>query len=155
VTTGGKSFDVTIDFPPEKYNNIYTLNLATETLTPGTSLSRNITLITLRVSLTLLIEGIVFFLFGYRTKRSWITFLAANLITQGFLNVWLSANPQPFNNYIIFNLIGGEILVFIIELIAFLVLVNEHPRWRTVLYVMAANFFSLLLGGWLITVLPI
>jgi hypothetical protein len=105
--------------------------------------------------LTLIIEGIVFFLFGYRRKRSWLVFIIVNLVTQGILNIWLAGNYSPLNNYLIFSLIGGEIVVFIVEIIAFLILVKEHGRLRTASFVVLANLLSLIAGGYLITVLPV
>ena len=36
--------------------------------------------------MTLLIEGALFFAFGFRKKLSWVLFIIINLITQGLLN---------------------------------------------------------------------
>ncbi len=155
VSTGGRAFEITLDTPLKSYNNIFTLNLSSQTLTPGKSLSRLIALTSLRISLTLVIEAIVFFLFGYRSRRSWITFLVVNLVTQGFVNIWFLGNVNPLESYIILSLILVEILVFIVELVAFTILVREHGRLRTSLFVMTANLLSLILGGYLITVLPV
>lgn len=153
-TTSSKSLEITINVPPT-YNNIFTLDLKNETLSPGKSLSRSIALPSLRIILTLIIEGIVFFLFGYRKKKSWLVFIIVNLITQGILNIVLAGNLSPLNSYLIFDLIGGEIVVFIVEIIAFLSLVDEHGRLRTALFVILANSLSLIAGGYLITVLPV
>jgi hypothetical protein len=155
VTTGGKTFEVRLDAPLDRYNNIFTLNLKDQTLVPGNSISREIGLTALRILLTLAIEGVVFFLFGYRSKRSWIVFLAVNLVTQVFLNIWLLGNTAPLDSYIILTLFFGEAFVFVAELAAFLILLKEHGRLRTVLYVMAANLLSLILGGYLIVALPV
>jgi hypothetical protein len=155
VTTKDRTFEIVLDTPLESYNNIFTLDLEKRTLIPGKLLSRHITLISLRVVLTLIIEAIVFFLFGYRRKKSWLIFLIINLFTQGLLNIWLSGSTTPLESYIIFSLIGGEMLVFIVEMIAFLIFVNEHHRLRTALYVIMANLLSSIAGGYLITVLPV
>jgi hypothetical protein len=155
ITTGGNSFEITLDTPLNSYNNVFTLDLKRQTLNPGKSLSRSITLISLRVALTLIIEGMVFFLFGFKKKKSWLIFLIINLITQGFLNFMLGQNANIMNSYLIFTLIAGEILVLIFEMIAFLFLVKEHGRLRTALYVIAANLLSLIAGGYLITVFPV
>lgn len=156
ITTGGKAFEITLDAPLNRYDNIFTLNLADQTLTPGGSVSRSIALPALRISLTLVIEGIIFFLFGYRSKRSWITFLAVNLVSQAFINIWLLGNVKPLQDeFLFFTLFFAEVLVFIFEMIIFLAVVNERNRWRTALFVMAANLASLILGGYLISVLPV
>jgi hypothetical protein len=154
ISTSGSSFEIKLSTPLKSYNNIFTLDLGSKTLTTGKSLSRSLTLLSIRIGLTLMIEGIVFFIFGFRKKISWIIFLIVNLLTQGTLYVWLNSY-SPFNNYIIFSLIFGEILVFIVEIIAFLIIVKEHRRLRTFLYVIVANIFSLIVGGYLITILPI
>ena len=153
VTTGGRTFDITIGTALKSYNNIFTLNLEKQTLISGTPLSRAIGSAFARVLLTLILEAIVFFLFGYRSKKSWLVFLFVNLFTQVVLNVILFGNYFRLNGYLIFSLIFGEILVFVIELIAFSLLVNEYSRSRTALYVITANLLSLALGGYLITLL--
>jgi hypothetical protein len=51
-------------------------------------------------------------------------------------------------------MIAAEILIFIIEMAVFLIFVREHHRWRTAGYVFTANPLSLVLGGFLITLLP-
>lgn len=154
INTGDSSFEILLEEPLNKYNNIYTLDLVNQTLTVGKLLSRSIFLVSLRIALTLLIEAIVFWLFGFRNKWSWITFLTVNLITQGALNIWLNGFA-PLGSYLVFTLIFGEILVFISEIIVFLTLVKEHRPRRTLLYVITANFLSLFVGGYIITVLPI
>jgi hypothetical protein len=117
-------------------------------------LSRSILLVSMRIILTLAIEAIIFRLFGFRNKKSWIAFLIINLITQGALNIWLNGFA-PLASYLVFTLIFGEILVFIAEIIAFSALIKEHRRWRILLYVITANLLSLFAGGYMITVLPI
>jgi hypothetical protein len=109
----------------------------------------------LRILLTLAIEACVFWLFGYRDKRSWIAFLVINLITQASVNIWLISGFDPLGSYLVLMLIFAEILVFIFELIAFLIVIKEHGKLRTAGYVMAANLLSLVAGGYLITVLPV
>jgi len=100
-TTSSRNFEITVNVSLPSYNNIFTLNLKNQTLSPGKSLSRSIALPSLRVILTLIIEGIVFFLFGYRRKKSWLVFITVNLVTQGILNIWLAGNYSPLNNYLI------------------------------------------------------
>jgi hypothetical protein len=156
ITTGNMTFDIMLDTPLQTYNNIFTLDLESQTLTPGKLLSRSISLFALRLILTLIIEAVVFFLFGYRKKRSWMIFLIINLITQGALYIWLNGLFTPLaNGYIILTLIFGEILVFTVEMSVFLTFIKEHHRLRTALFVIAANLFSLIAGGYLITTLPV
>lgn len=154
ISTGESSFNILLEKPLKKYNNIFTLDLNNQTLILGKSLSRSILLVSLRVILTLIIEAIVFWLFGFRNKKSWIAFLIINLVTQGALNIWLNGFV-PLGSYLVFSLIFGEFFVFIAEIILFLTFIKEHSRGRNLLYVIMANFLSLFAGGYIITVLPI
>jgi hypothetical protein len=155
VSTGGKTFEIVLDTPLKSYNNIFTLDLDSQTLTPGKLLSISITLLSLRIILTIIIEAIVFYLFGFRRKKSWLVFLIVNLFTQGLLNIWLNVISNPLNSYLVLTLILGEILVIIIEMTAFLIFVKEHHPLETALYVIVANVLSLFAGGYLISVLPL
>lgn len=154
ITTESKSFEILLDKPLTAYNNIFTLDLKEKELIPGKSLKRSITLVSLRMILTIIIEAMVFFLFGYRQRRSWSIFIITNLITQGFLNVWLNGF-SPLNNYIVISLVIAEIQIFIFELFAFVTFIKEYSRIKTSIYVLLANVLSLIVGGYIITILPI
>jgi hypothetical protein len=52
-------------------------------------------------------------------------------------------------------MIFAEVFIFIIEMAVFLLFIKEHRCWRTAGYVLIANLLSLILGGYLITVLPL
>lgn len=154
ISAASGDFEILLDEPLKTYNNIFTLNLKERTLKPGKSLSRTIKLVSVRVILTLIIEGAIFLLFGYREKKSWVYFLIINLMTQGALNIWLNGFT-PLQSYLFFTLVFGEIWVFIAEMIAFSVLVKEQGRIKTIAYVLIANALSLILGGYMISMLPI
>jgi hypothetical protein len=136
-----------------KYNNILTLDMKSETLTVGQAPLRVPALVAMRVLLTLLIEGIIFLLFGFRQKRSWLVFTVVNLITQAGINAMLTG--PDLSNYWIFGYLFGEILVLAAELTAFLNLVKEFKKGRVALYVIVANMASLIIGGLVITYLPV
>jgi hypothetical protein len=155
IVSAKTSFETTITIVPRSYSNTYVLNLNRQTLTKGIPVSRAINLVTLRIVLTLAIEAAVFFAFGYREKKSWIVFIVVNLVTQGILNVNLANVSNPLDSYVIFYLIFGEALVFLVETAVFLILITESRRWITFLYVMSANLLSLIVGGLLISILPV
>lgn len=159
VTTGNVTFEITLDIPLNTFNNIFTLDLSGQTLTVGKSWSRSIeraiNLTILRVVITFIIEGGLFFLFGYRRKRSWLIFLAVNLFTQVLLNIWINMNFNPLDSYIFSGLLFLEMIILVIELVAFLLFVQEHGRMRTALFVIIANVLSFIAGGYLITLLPV
>jgi hypothetical protein len=137
----------------ETYNNLFYYDLEDQTLTPGKSFSRTIIYTALRILLTIAIEALIFYLFGFRDKNSWIIFIVINLITQGALNIWLNSFSSV-TGYIIFSLIFGEIFVFIFEEIAMLKLIKEQRKLVTFIYVLIANFCSLYFGGYLLQYIP-
>jgi hypothetical protein len=155
VSSRTTSFAITLESLLYAWENVYTLDLKNQTLTPGKSVSLMIAVAATRIIVTLAIEGLVFLLFGYRNKKSWMIFLVINLTTQGFLTFTISTNTNPLNSYLIFGLVLVEFLIFIVETIAFMALINEHRRLRTFFYVIAANFASLIAGSLLLSVLPI
>lgn len=134
------------------YDNLFTLNISNQSIEEGKSPVRNFILISMRIILTLLIEGLIFLAFGYRNKRSWIVFLIINLLTQGVLNVLLNA---PYLGYWIIGFIFYEFIIFIIEMIAFPLILKEYKRKRAVIYAFVANLASLILGGVILTYLPV
>ncbi|MBM7615757.1 hypothetical protein [Alkaliphilus hydrothermalis] len=154
VQSEGREFQISIEAPLKMYNNVYTLDINNQSITKGKSLGRSITLVSIRIAFTLLIEGIIFYLLAFRTKKSWSIFLVVNLMTQGLLNIWINGF-SPMTSYIIFSLFFWEIIILIIELMVFLKLLRENNRLVQISYVILANFLSLWAGGYLITVLPI
>lgn len=154
VQSSEKSFQCALPTSTFKmYNNLLTLDFEQESLKIGQSPLRVPLLVSMRVVLTLIIEGMIFLLFGYRKKASWIAFLIINLITQGGLNALLTGpNLSP---YWMIGFILGEIIVLITETIAFASLVKEFRKGKAVLYSISANTASLIAGGYLISYLPV
>lgn len=136
------------------YDRVITLDFAAQTIAAGKLLSRSILLVGMRVVFTLAIESLVFFLFGFRQKRSWLVFLAMNILTQGMLNISLN-DGVPLANYLMLSLILLECGVFLAETAGALLFIKEHSRLRRVTFVWVANLLSLVLGGLLIIVLPV
>jgi len=155
VTTKGESFACTLDAPLQHYNNVATLDLSNRVLTPGKYPLRSVLLVSIRVLLTLLLEGMIFWLFGFRKKRSWLTFLFINLVTQGALNIWLGGGGSLLPSYLIISLIIAEFFVFAAELLAFPIFTQEHKKSRVLIYVFSANLVSLIAGGYIISALPV
>ena len=154
LITDNKIEIVYIGIPGARYSNLYTLDYESKTLTEGTSSSRAWIYALVRLLLTLIIEALIFFFFGFRKGKSWTLFIIINLVTQGVLNIWLNTFPSV-DYYLIFMLIGAEVFVIIAEMIGFLLFVKEHKKIRRFTYVAVANYISLILGGHLITYMPI
>ncbi|MBP2023671.1 hypothetical protein J2Z44_003513 [Clostridium punense] len=155
ISTAKESFECTITEPLKEYDNVFTLDMANKQLIPGKSKLRDILLVVIRVILTLIIEGIVFWLLGFRQKRSWIIFLFINLFTQGALNFWLNWGGFVIESYLIIKLFIGEWFVFLFEVIAFPLLIKERQKATMVGYAFLANLVSLFAGGVIIAALPI
>lgn len=155
VTYDDIEFEYITKEPLTLYNEILTLDLESQTMIPGKHPLRTFKLLSLRVGLTLIIEGILFWSFGFRRRRSWYLFLAVNLITQVGLNLWLNGALNSVSGYLIFALIIGEFFVFLIEMISLPLLINEKTKRRIILYAFVANLVSLIVGSILITSLPL
>ncbi|MBE6598022.1 MAG: hypothetical protein E7638_01120 [Ruminococcaceae bacterium] len=153
-----EDISLTLSLPsdlPQRYNNIFTLNLDNGTLTDSYSPRRDILLIGMRVGITLVVEtAILFFAFGYREKRTWLVFLIANLATQTLLNLVLTGDIPPLG-YWQFAYYGGELLIFITEAFVFARYFREHTKKRAVLGAVVANTVSLITGALLLTNLPV
>ena len=160
METGGESFSLPVEPRGFHYtNNLVTLDLGNRRLLYGEPRWRQPLLVCLRVFLTLLLEGVLFYRFGYRRKSSWAVFLVTNLLTQ-LLYVYLLLFPVAIDFYNL--LVSGiffytplEIAVLLVEMAAFALLLREHRRRRAVGYAAAANLCSWFLGGALLAVLPL
>ncbi len=153
VKHGERQFDIKVE-KVKGYRNFYALDLKNEMLTKDVPAALKWLTIGSRIGLTLLIEGVILYLFGFRNKQSWLVFLALNLATQGFLNISLSRTPIYYGYWIIGMLIY-EIIILIAEITGFLTLIKEQSRLRRLLYVVTANTVSFFVGAKLITLLPI
>ena len=162
VDRNGETFSVPVD--PEgftTYDNLVTLDLLGRKLIYGQPWWRPPVLILLRVGLTLALEGGVFYLCGYRQRRSWLVFLLVNLVTQGAVNVCIHfLFPVAVDAYraMVFGMFFYtpiEIAVLLIELPAFVLLLKEHRKRRAAGFAAAANLCSWALGGCFLMFLPL
>ncbi len=136
------------------YRTVMTLDYEAQTLELGQDSWRQPLLTALRVALTLLSEGLVFCLFGFRQKRSWLIFAVVNLLTQGWLNIML--NGYAFSTgYIVLALVGMEICIFAAEAVVFPLALRERKVWHRILCALTANAVSLALGIFILGSLPL
>lgn len=151
ATWGENSISLPIPEEYFGYNNQVTLDLNNAQLIQGQKPLRTPLLTALRVLLTLIIEGIILLAFGYRSCHSIRVFLLLNLITQTLLNVlFIGANGYWFILYLLV-----EAVIFIVEALICRRYLTEHSSARAVLYSLAANAASLMLGGWMLSALPV
>lgn len=144
-----------IDYPESeisRYNTVWLYDFDSKELTRSDTLTRQILLVGSRILITLLIEGIIFFLLGYREKKSWLAFLLVNLVTQGFLNYNLMGSTT---GYVFLGFILMELLIFVIEGAVLPKLITEQSKRKTLGFVIIANMASLFFGGFAINNLPL
>lgn len=137
------------------YSHLVTLDVDKRAVIPGQPPWRQPLLVGIRVAFTLLVEGIVFYWFGYRQKRSWAVFAATNILTQTGLS-FLMAQAE-FGIYLLSLLVYfvAEPLVFIVEALAYVVLLREKSWKRSTACALSANAASLFLGLLLYAFVPI
>lgn len=136
-----------------RYNSLLTLNMDGQCVELGQRPWRVPLLAALRVAMTLLVEGAVFWLLGYRQRSSWAVFLVTNLMTQGALNL-LFTGPQ-YASYWVIGYVLVELVIFLVEMAVFALTLREHGKLRAALCAVGANSASLALGGVILTYLPI
>ena len=98
---------------------------------------------------TLLLEGLVLWLFRFREKRTWLTFLAVNLVTQVGLHIFCGSvlavsGDHPI--YYVLTLLLPELVVWAAECAAFALLLREHSAFRRWSAALCANLVSFALG---------
>ena len=123
------------------------------TIAEGEKPLRTPLLIAMRVLLTLAIEGLVFYLFGYREKRSWRVFFIANLVTQTGLNLLFHGISLGYMWAIVFYPL--EMLIAAIEAKVYCGFITEKSKKMSILCAVVANLLSMLCGGYIISHLPI
>ena len=98
---------------------------------------------------TLLIEGVIFWLFGFRQRRSWLVFLAVNTATQTALHLFVStpimlSAEHPFYYAVVF--VPAEVVICTVEAVAYNYILQESSGRRRIGYAFAANIISAALG---------
>lgn len=98
---------------------------------------------------TLIIERLVFWLFGFRAKRSWLIFLAVNVVTQTAMHLIFAwnipiAGSHPLYYALLF--IPSEVVICAVEAVAYVRLLKEQDRRRRVRYAITSNVVSAVLG---------
>ena len=97
---------------------------------------------------TLIIEGILLWLFGFRARRDWLVFLIVNLVTQAGLHLWIAADLVSIGDsalqYMV--LLVAEVPILFLEMAVYVFQLKEHSRLRRAAYAACANVASYALG---------
>ena len=97
---------------------------------------------------TLLIEGVLLLAFGYRSRRSLLVFLLVNLVTQGGFALYLAVTVlnHGVSGWSLLFYIPIELIIMVVELLAYRRLLTEKSRGLAVGYAVAANVCSATVG---------
>ena len=98
---------------------------------------------------TLLIEGVLLLLaFGYRSRRSWLVFLLVNLVTQSGFALYLAVTVlnHGVSGWSLLFYIPIEVIITLVELLAYRRLLTERSWERAVGYAIVANVCSATVG---------
>ncbi|TVP85264.1 MAG: hypothetical protein EA375_05030 [Acholeplasmataceae bacterium] len=108
----------------------------------------------LRVILTIGIEILILFAFGYRLKSSYRLVILTNVVTQVTLTIFMFVMHWWYAPFFgeIFVLIIGEIFILAIELYVYIKWLKEQSKRRASVYAVVANLASFLIGLILIIV---
>ncbi len=100
----------------------------------------------LRLFATLAVELLIALLFGYKSKKELLIIFIVNIITQGLLNIFLTAGEISMGAWVWMLIMPiGEIVVMILEMIIYWFTLKSHKKGRAALYALCANFVTFLL----------
>lgn len=103
-------------------------------------------------ALAMAVEGVVFWLYGYRSRRSWLMFFLINLVTQTAHHAIVAGLNVDVNRIKVYAI--SIPVLFLVEMLAFVMLVDERSRDRTIGFAVAANAASQAVLGLLMQFLP-
>ena len=97
---------------------------------------------------TLLIEGVLLYVFGYRSKKNWKRFLLVNLITQGGFAVYLAVTVlnHGVSGWSLLFYIPIELVITLAEVLLDRWLLTEKGKGRAMGYAIVANIHSATVG---------
>lgn len=159
ITMSQFDFDITWDIRgldlEGPLENVGTLSeLATHPLARGSTYLHFF----LRLIVTLAVELLLLFIWGFRKKSTWVSVTGLNIITQSLLTVgtiyiYVITNPDSalLNAFFFFML--GELFVFSVEMFYLSFFVSEKSRFNRVSYSFIANVLSLIAGLFLMIAL--
>lgn len=157
VKSSEKTFD--LDMPERSANGtfsrVYTLDYNAQTLTENVSPLRAPVYMLLRLFFTLVIECGLYFIAGYREKRSYAAFVTVNIITQMFVNFVINGGSLDISySYMTLVYLIMEGIVFLTEMIALPIAVKEKEQGFTRRTAFEVNFISMIIGGAALLVVP-
>lgn len=97
---------------------------------------------------TLVVEGVLLWLFGFRSRRSVAVFFIVNLVTQAALHILLGSAILAVGAHYLYYLmlLPVELLIWLAEAVAYGLLLREQKPGRRVGYAVCANAASYAAG---------
>ncbi|MDR1629485.1 MAG: hypothetical protein LBS36_04645 [Oscillospiraceae bacterium] len=130
------------------------LDFKNQTILPGRTPGQYAASIIIATSLTFLLEGILFYRFGFRKKSSWVIFLLSSAFLYGIVNAWLYLCFP-----LIFVMIGArfisEFFIIPFRICVFYFIFRKERKHHFWGYVLKTDVLNLILGILLIIFLPI
>ena len=125
------------------------------------SYSLELTSLISRILITIIIEILIALLFGFREKMQLLIILVTNIITQSILNILLNLiNYYQGGLMFVFHYVWMELLVIVIEIIAYCSFFNKYSRkvpigkFKISLYALIANVASFFSGVLIANLIP-
>jgi hypothetical protein len=153
VEYGAQSYELQVSSSGESVSK-YMLNLGDRSLHVGHYAMRTFILAALRVLLTLFVEGLLFFKFGFRAKHSWIIFFAVNLALQVVLN-WRFGTGGALSAMFILFMLPEKCIIAGIETLVIGIAVREHTLIRRLLFPVVANIASFIVSMVVFIIVPL
>ena len=114
-----------------------------------------------RILITIIIEVFIALIFGFREKKQLLIILVTNIITQSILNILLNLiNYYQGGLMFVFHYVWMELLVIVIEIIAYCSFFNKYSRkvpigkFKISLYALIANVASFFSGVLIANLIP-
>lgn len=101
---------------------------------------------------TLIIEFLLLFAFGLSPKKYWWAVIAVNLATQLLLTSVIACNPGIMYSGFILLFVMLELLITVIEAVAYVIIMKKERLWKRIVYAVTANIVSATVGGILLTI---
>lgn len=135
-------------------NDFLTLSYRSGVISRGLPAWRTPLLIAMHLLTLLAVKTIVFRLFDFRSRKSWLIFLITNLATLSIQTLyssgWINVNPSKYALYYLICFV-----MVVVEFVVMFLLVDENSRNRTANYTIWGNVAGETANFALFTLLPL
>ncbi len=135
------------DYNGTDYNGYKIYQLDAESISEDIPVTDTVLEVIITVIATVGIEFLLLLAFNYRDKKSIKLVIITNIITQLILYISLVLGYLYGNFWgYIGVLLSGEVIVFVFEIVIYMLLLKEHTKLRAFMYAIVANLISLIIG---------